>query len=124
MAGISVQPCPHIIVVALLGPEHTRECLAHDAVRVFRTFLRKAARVKLVRFGAAQFERFFESRIECVGNAIFGLHVRQSQAKSGGGARRDLETIARGALCPLLCRIDGLLHVINHILMEAVFHIR
>ena len=60
LAGIALQPRPHVVVIALLGPQHARKRLAHDAVRVLRPLLRKAARVELVRFATPQFEHLLE----------------------------------------------------------------
>src|SRR6185437_6017344 len=61
---IAVEPMSHVVVVELLAPKHSRECLAHDHLAVFRHLRRSSRRIEIVRFFYPRGENRLESRSE------------------------------------------------------------
>src|SRR5579872_1471598 len=61
---IAVQPMPHIVVIELFAPKHSRKCLAHDHLAVFRHLRRSSRRIEIVRFFYPRGENRLESRSE------------------------------------------------------------
>ncbi len=79
LQGVAVEPAPHVVLVELLGPEHSGEGLPHDVLLVVRQSRGNDRGVELVGLCAAQRQRAVELRAERVA-------AGRRRRRSGAGA--------------------------------------
>ncbi len=119
---IAVEPAPDVVLVELLGPEHSRERLPHHVLLVGRQPPRNDRGVELVGLGAAQRQRAVELRAQRI--AAGRLDVGQPQAHARVSAGGYLEALTRRGLGALSVRVDGGRVSADDVLMEGVLDVR
>ena len=80
LTGVAIEPAAHVVLVELLGPEHSGEGLPHHVLLFGREAVRDHGGVELVRFGLA----LAEDPVEVLAQRIAG---RSRRRRSGAGAR-------------------------------------
>src|ERR1700722_4036656 len=135
--GIAIEPVPHIVVVKLFAPEHSRERLTHDQFSVVRHLSRRSRRVKIVRILDSRRENRLKAGAEITEwrrwihrrrrSSISGLRrrcrrgiraafwirrggwilIRQPQLQRDAPARLENHRVQPGHLCSGLLRIHS-----------------